>query len=394
MALNIPNVGQPGDAFLKGMEGGSNMLQKMMLSKYYGQLHPSGDVANALYVEQIGRTQGYDSPAYINAKAAHDLSLANRNSMIDWRGTQQQLAPFRVTSALGRSIAEGQGRGALDILPRTPGGSPRGAVSQQGQQAPQGVQTPQGGQLGTGAPAMHRGQQWYDAEGNPVYPPGAYDEQDGQQPVGQSDMQQDGQPQTPEGVDPEVADAYERELAKKTSDPDARRRNLFATNIDKTIDFIRPKKLTQYSGLKGAVDRLNDEYKAQKGQAPERFKEFQDSMTAAEILADQVRSFYGTSVQPSIIKRLEKLTNPSSWIKTPEIAEQNFNALVKILKSEGETYKESVRSPVKFKRKEAMQQQSNETEQQSQTVTIRNRKTGASETVSIEEARRRGVPNV
>jgi len=356
MALNIPNVGQPGDAFLKGMEGGSNMLQKMMLSKYYGQLHPSGDVANALYVEQIGRTQGYDSPAYINAKAAHDLSLANRNSMIDWRGTQQQLAPFRVTSALGRSIAEGQGRGALDILPRTPGGSPRGAVSQQGQQAPQGVQTPQGGQLGTGAPAMHRGQQWYDAEGNPVYPPGAYDEQDGQQPVGQSDMQQDGQPQTPEGVDPEVADAYERE--------------------------------------KGAVDRLNDEYKAQKGQAPERFKEFQDSMTAAEILADQVRSFYGTSVQPSIIKRLEKLTNPSSWIKTPEIAEQNFNALVKILKSEGETYKESVRSPVKFKRKEAMQQQSNETEQQSQTVTIRNRKTGASETVSIEEARRRGVPNV
>lgn len=197
-----------------------------------------------------------------------------------------------------------------------------------------------------------------------------------------------------EGVDPEIADAYERDLAKKTSDPDARRRDKFAQNIDKTIDFIKPKKLTQYSGLKGFFDRANDEYKAQKGQAPERFKEFQDSMTAAEILADQVRSFYGTSVQPSMIKRLEKLTNPSSWIKTPEIAEQNFNALVKILKSEGETYKEAVKSPVKFKRKEATQQQAPQPEAESQTVTIRNRKTGVSETVSVEEARRRGVPNV
>ena len=318
MALNIPNVGQPGDAFLKGMEGGSNMLQKMMLSKYYGQLHPSGDVANALYVEQIGRTQGYDSPAYLNAKAAHDLSLANRNSMIDWRGTQQQLAPFRVTSSLGRSIAEGQGRGALDILPRAPGGAPRGA------------QAPQGGQLGTGAPAMQRGQQWYDAEGNPVYPPSAYDEQD--------------------GYDDEKAQAYEQDIAKKTTDADARKRYLYATNIDKTRERIDPKDLLAYSGLEGTGRLLRDHSLAQRGKTPAQLLAHQKALTGAKTLAKQVRQFYGDSIQPEMEKKLTLLTNPATWYKTPDIAMAEFEAFNDILDAETETYRKGGTSPIHLRK--------------------------------------------
>lgn len=312
MALNIPNVGQPGDAFLKGMEGGSNMLQKMMLSKYYGQLHPSGDVANALYIEQIGRREGYDSPAYLNAKAAHDLSLQNRSSMIDWRGTQQQLAPFRATTALGRSIAEGQGRGALDVAPRVPGGGSRNASS---------------GSLGTGAPAMHRGQQWYDAEGNPVYPPDSYGQED-------------------DGYDDEKAQAYEQDIAKKTTDSDARKRYLYATNIDKTRERIDPKDLLAYSGLEGTGRLLRDHSLAQRGKAPAQLLSHQKALTGAKTLAKQVRQFYGDSIQPEMEKKLTLLTNPATWYKTPDIAMAEFEAFNDILDAETETYRKGGTSPI------------------------------------------------
>ena len=68
MALNIPNTELPGTSFLKGIDTGSNLFGKVMNSRYNNSLHPSGDVANALYVEQLKNQYGENDPRYLEAK--------------------------------------------------------------------------------------------------------------------------------------------------------------------------------------------------------------------------------------------------------------------------------------------------------------------------------------
>src|SRR5579872_3207845 len=129
MALDIPMPELSGDAFTKGLSAGSDLIHKMMLNKYYGQLHPSGDVANAMYVEQLRQQYGEDDPRYINAKAAHDLALQGHQSLIDYRDVLNTTAPYRATSPLGKEIAEGKGHGALDVTRNRPRASSSGGVT-------------------------------------------------------------------------------------------------------------------------------------------------------------------------------------------------------------------------------------------------------------------------
>lgn len=336
MAINIPLPEAAGDDFLKGLSVGSDLFHKMMLSRYYSPFRPSGDVANAIYVENLRNRFGENDPRYLSAKNALDLMQQNRESLIGYRGIQGALAPYRVTSPEGKLLREARGEGALDIVAPSRNGTSEGSAYSEGYMPP-------------GAVRRH-GDQYYDADGNPVYPEEAeLNRIQREQMLYPEEEAVQGEPSE---YDKEAAQYYERILGKKATDPDARKRYLFAKNIDKTRAFINPDHLLAYSGLKGSIDRLNDEYKAQQsGEPPEKLKNFYSSLTAAQTLAKQVRQFYGDSIQPQMEKKLEALTNPATWFKNPKIARENFDTFNKILDAETQTYRTAGTSPVKLQKR-------------------------------------------
>lgn len=173
-------------------------------------------------------------------------------------------------------------------------------------------------------------------------------------------------------------------IQKDVSDVDARKKSIFASNIDKTLNNINVKDLTQYGGLSGQITKKLEEGKALTGKESEKYRDYQRSLTAANLLAKQVRQFYGDSITPQVQEKLSLLTNPASWTNNPRIAEQNFNQFKNILQQETETYRSSLHSTKEFQEKP----------QQQQTIQIRNKKTGEIKSISIEEARKLGVPNV
>lgn len=137
-------------------------------------------------------------------------------------------------------------------------------------------------------------------------------------------------------------------IQKKVSDPQARQRNLFASNIEKTLDLIDPEHLTQYAGIPGEIKKRQEEAKAPFGKESEDYRNYQKSLTAANTLATQVRQFYGDSINPAMVRRLEVLTNPASWRNNPKIARQNFDQIKEILKRETKTYREALKTPRAF----------------------------------------------
>jgi len=368
MPTRIPLPGQPGDALLKGLDIGSTMFSRMIqpilereklaqADKHFqeqmalnrqresrlaqfGGLSPSGDVANALVIEQLRRQYGEDDPRFKQAQQALQNQQDARRALIDYRLSLQQTAPFKALSPLGKLIAEGRGQGPLQL----------------------------GDVMGEGG-----------------------------------------------GVSPDVAEAYQREIAKKTSTTQAQNKFLSAQNIDKAFDMLDKDALVQYSGIEGMGKWLKDQSMSTAGKTPEQLKKFQTAVSTASALADQLRQFWGDSIQPQAMERIRHLTNPSAWYKNPDVALAQLNQLQKLLESETSTYKNAATSPVQlgartldFKNGKFVATDSPVQAQQPQqaaqsapvnqeekaTVLLRNRKTGTKERVTVEEARRRGVKNV
>jgi hypothetical protein len=140
---------------------------------------------------------------------------------------------------------------------------------------------------------------------------------------------------------------------KQISDLDSRKRSLFAANIDKTTAQIKVNDLTQYAGIKGGLSKLAEEAKAPIGKESKSYRDFQKSLTAADLLATQVRQFYGDSIQPSMLARLERLTNPASWLNNPKLAAQNYNTVINILRKETGTYRGALKSTSEFEEQSA-----------------------------------------
>jgi hypothetical protein len=142
----------------------------------------------------------------------------------------------------------------------------------------------------------------------------------------------------------ELAGGYQLLRQKGQTDAQARARNLNASNIDKTISMIDPDALTKYSGLKGTVQKGIEAAKTPLGKESGDYRNYKKSMQKAELLATQVRQFYGDSIQPVMIERLERLTNPSTWKSNPELAKAMYLELVKVLKAETGTYRQAMKS--------------------------------------------------
>lgn len=307
MALNIPNTDLPGNSFLKGVDSGSNMFAKIMNARYNNSLHPSGDVANAMYVEQLRKQFGEDDPRYLEAKKAHEMSLAGRQSLIDYRGVLNQTAGIRATSPLGKLIAEGKGQGATDLLAGNQGG--------------------QGGQVTKRPPAGARykeGEQYYNEQGEPVY-------------------DEDENPRTPQ-----ERKAYEQAIAKGTTDAAIRNKIPYAENVKITMDNINPDHLVQFSGPKGHLRLGIETLKAATGNPSQEYLDYQTAVTGANTLKKQLRQFWGDSIQPAATEEIGKLTNPSHWLKNPAVAKQQFEQLKKITDQELQSFTSHGTSPIKL----------------------------------------------
>ncbi len=153
----------------------------------------------------------------------------------------------------------------------------------------------------------------------------------------------------------DLAQQYELKRQKDVSDVKSRERTLFATNMEKTLGFINPDDLTRYSGLKGRAELGKEAANAALGNPSENYMKYTNAIKASQLLAKQIRQFYGESIQPAMAEKLETLTNPNSWQYNPEQAKRIFNQTVKILKQEAETYQTGIKSTKAFQPKSDME---------------------------------------
>ncbi len=294
MALNIPNVGTNLDALMKGIDTGSNMFARIMNAKYNNSLHPSGDVANAMYVEQLRQQYGENDPRYLQAKAAHDMTMSGHQSLMDYRHQLSNLAPYRAATPEEKLIAAQKGRGVL--------------------------QTFAGGAVG---------QADGDASQEPISA-GMVEGNDGHV------------------ISEDEARVYNQALGKKTTDAAIRNKIPYARNVKITMDNINPQDLVRYSGPEDRAKLTYESIKAALGRPSPEFMAYQKALTGAKILSKQLRQFWGDSIQPAATDKIDQLTNPSEWKKNPEVALQQFNQLKQITEQELQTFLNAGTAPLKL----------------------------------------------
>jgi len=155
----------------------------------------------------------------------------------------------------------------------------------------------------------------------------------------------------------QMANQYAMKLQKSSTDVDTRKRNLYATNIEKTLSTIDPSVIAYYSGAQGKTRLAQDSALAAMGKAPPQYMEYQSvAQTKIPLLTSQVRQFYGDSIQPSVREHLEALANTSTW-KDPAVAMKRFNDFTNILGSEMQTYRQALQGTGVYQGKSAMPSQ-------------------------------------
>lgn len=149
----------------------------------------------------------------------------------------------------------------------------------------------------------------------------------------------------------EAVGGYKLGKQKLISDSDTRKRALYASNIDKTIEKINPKDLTQYAGIVGKMKESVEKSKAAFGKESKDYDKYQRSIVNAQLLAKQVRQFYGDSIQPDVQAKLTALSNPSTWSNNPKLAAQMFNEFKDTLEKETSTYRGGLKNVKEFEEK-------------------------------------------
>lgn len=150
-------------------------------------------------------------------------------------------------------------------------------------------------------------------------------------------------PLTPEQQQ-QMQNAYGLKIQKTVTDTQARQRNLYATNIEKTLGMINPDDLVQYGGLAGQSKLQAEKIASALGHPSDNFIRYQKALSDSKNLADQIRFFMSASVTPSVREDLQVITNPASWINSPKVALAKFNEVKKWLGNEMGTYRGAVQS--------------------------------------------------
>lgn len=172
---------------------------------------------------------------------------------------------------------------------------------------------------------------------------------------------------------------YELALLNKNTDTNTRTRTLLASNIDKTLESFDVKDLVRYAGPAGTIAKKIEQGKALSGKESEEFAKYEEALTSVDLLASQIRQFYGDSVTASMRKHLEEITNPATWANNPRLAERKFNQLKEILHAETSTYRNALKGTSEFAERAPERREI-------KMITIRNPRTGEVRQVTEEEA--------
>jgi hypothetical protein len=339
-----------------GLRNAQANLENQKAQLPYGGATLPGIAGEIIGLESIKKMYGENSPQYEAAKRQFDLGQQNMQARIDYQNTLSSTAPIRYLTPTGKGIVEqanvGQGNAPTgrpweqqinsdqqQQMNPAMMGQLQNSLAQQQQIPPQGMQQqsmPQQQQINPMQMQMQQGGQQIPMQNMGMQQ---------QQGIPQQNQLAPGNPQ-------ELSDAYGLTRLKQTTDSATRQKNLYATNVEKTIDNINVDDLTKYSGVKGATEYASEKSKDALGfPTSDDFKKFNEAMNASQFLASQARQFYGESIQPGMRKKLEDLTNPSSWMRSPETAKTLFNNTKKILGQEMQTYRDAMKSTEVYKGK-------------------------------------------
>jgi len=132
---------------------------------------------------------------------------------------------------------------------------------------------------------------------------------------------------------------------KVSTDANVRQKIGYVTNLDATLSRIDPEKLTQYSGEVGSIESFINKAASSVGAETKNYDEYLRNVTSATLAAKQLRQFLGDSIQPHAAKKLEALTNPSTWTKNPKQAKMQLKEFMDVYKKESQTYRDLANHP-------------------------------------------------
>lgn len=147
------------------------------------------------------------------------------------------------------------------------------------------------------------------------------------------------------GEDSPQAESYNLAILKATSDVDARKRNLFATNLVQSINSASVDDLTRYSGPKGQAKLLAEKAKDALGNPSEDYMKYKEAQKAVALEAQELRQFLGTSITPQMDTALREMVDATGPLTSQETAKRMINKSRGIIKKQLGTYRKAVQSP-------------------------------------------------
>lgn len=312
------------------LEDAQTLREKKMAELPFGGANVPGPAGQIVGLEMIRQQYGDNSPQYKQAQQAFGLSQNSIGSRINYQTALTNSMPIRYTTPEGRQIIEQSNVAG--------GGSPAGTPS--GQPIFPG-KIPYNPNPGQPLPNTNNQTQSNDQTadvGTPVADIGTgYDPEHG------VDTTVQPPPENNNGA-PTASQHYSLRQAKQDLPTFVQQKNLSANNIEKTIKNVDLDALTNYNGVMGASKLSYEKARDLAGlETSEEYKKYKEAEAKFNFLGNQIRQFYGDSVQPSAMEALQKKLDPRSSLHGQKTGKIKFNSTKDLLEKELQTYRDASR---------------------------------------------------
>ncbi len=264
------------------------------------------------YVESVKKAYGADSPQAMQAQKDLNLTVSNLQSQQRYRNVLAETLPKRSLSTLGKVLTEQQ----LIELGYSPTGKPIGSKAT-APIKPQVAGTPLGTPYLENKLATMSKEDLIKAKNAPF------------------------------GT--EASALYSLYGSKLSGMGDNIKKLPYAALIEGSLATMLPYRssMAYYSGVAGRAKYAKDIASSQlTGEMTPQLRDYTKyKEMASSTLAPQIRQYYGDSITPSVQKKLEDITNPSTWKNSPERALTSLDALIEILRKEIKIRKDLVEHP-------------------------------------------------
>ncbi len=164
-------------------------------------------------------------------------------------------------------------------------------------------------------------------------------------PDGNGDQGTPNAPHSQNNPQATSANQYNLKNIKNNVPASVLQKNLYATNIEKTLDpknGINVDDLIYYNNPLGQIKLKEQQVKDALGlETTPQYLKYKEADGLFGFITGQRRQFYGDSIQPSDLKEKERQLDPRSGFQSPKIAKARFEAQKKLLKNELQTYRDA-----------------------------------------------------